>query len=48
MSFSAYNTAGIGMLSTMFSIITGIVGIWGSWTVRPDIPSYAAVSDPDP
>jgi len=48
MSFSAYNTAGIGMLSTVFSIITGIVGLWGSWTVRPNILSYVAVSEARP
>jgi len=45
MSFSAYNAAGIGMLSTVFSIITGIVGLWGSWTVRPNVPSRVAVSE---
>jgi len=33
MSLSAYNTTEIGMLSTVFSIITGIVGLWGSWTI---------------
>jgi len=33
MSLTAYNTTGIGMLSTVFSIITGIVGLWGSWTI---------------
>jgi len=33
MSLSAYNTRGIGMLSTVFSIITGTVGLWGLWTI---------------
>ncbi|KAF9651548.1 hypothetical protein BDM02DRAFT_3065306, partial [Thelephora ganbajun] len=33
MSLSAYNTTGIGMLSTVFSIITGTVGLWGLWTI---------------
>jgi len=33
MSLSAYNTTGIGMLSTVFSTITGVVGLWGLWTI---------------
>lgn len=45
MSLSAYNTAGIGMLSTVFSMITGTVGLWGLWTVRPIISSSVAVAD---
>ena len=45
MSLSAYNTTKIGMLSTVFSGITGTVGVWGLWTVRPIIPSYVAASD---
>lgn len=45
MSFSAYNATGVGMLSTVFSIITGAVGLWGLWTVRPIILTYVAVSD---
>ena len=45
MSLSAYNAAGIGMLSTSFSTITGIVGLWGLWTVRLAILSYVAVSE---
>jgi len=44
MSFSAYNTSGIGVLSTVFSMITGTVGLWGLWTVRSIISSYVAVS----
>jgi hypothetical protein len=45
MSLSAYNTTGIGMLSTVFSMIIGIIGMWGLWTVRSIIPSYVAASD---
>ena len=45
MSFSAYNATGIGMLSTVYSIITGTVGLWGLWTVRPITPAYVAASD---
>lgn len=45
MSLSAYNTTGIGMLSTAFSTITGTVGLWGLWTVRPIVPSCAGLSD---
>lgn len=37
MSLSAYNANGIGMLSTVFSVVTGTVGLWGLWTVRPPI-----------
>jgi len=33
MSLSAYNTTGIGMLSTVFSVITGTVGVWGLWAI---------------
>jgi len=44
MSFSAYNTSGIGVLSTVFSMITGTVGLWGLWTVRSIVSSYVAVS----
>jgi len=33
MSLSAYNTAAIGILSTVFSTITGVIGLWGLWTV---------------
>jgi hypothetical protein len=43
MSLSAYNTAGIGMLSTVFSLITGTVGLWGLWTVRLIISSRVIV-----
>jgi hypothetical protein len=32
------------MLSTVFSMITGIVGLWGLWTVRPIISSSVAIS----
>lgn len=45
MSLSAYNTAGIGMLSTVFSAITGIIGLWGLWTVRPNVPLHVVVSE---
>ena len=45
MSLSAYNTTGIGALSTVFSTITGIIGLWGLWTVRLHIPSYVTVSE---
>lgn len=45
MSLSAYNTTGIGMLSTVFSIITGTVGLWGLWTVRPVVSLSVAVSN---
>lgn len=48
MSFSAYNATGIGMLSTVFSTITGTVGLWGLWTVRPIVQSYVAASDGGP
>lgn len=47
MSLSAYNTTGIGMLSTVFSVVTGTVGVWGLWTVRPLIPLCVAASDTD-
>ena len=45
MSFSAYNTTRIGMLSTVFSVMTGMVGLWGLWTVRPIVPSHVPISD---
>lgn len=45
MSLSAYNATGIGMLSTVFSIITGTVGLWGLWTVRQIISPSAAIFD---
>lgn len=48
MSFSAYHAAEVGMLSTVFSTITGTVGLWGLWTVRPITPSYVAASDGGP
>jgi hypothetical protein len=45
MSLSAYNTSGIGMLSTVFSVITGTVGLWGLWIVSQVILWSVAISD---